>query len=404
VGPCVYGLSRGARRVVVATAIEVEHLTKTFPGKLAVDDISFSIEQGQVVGFLGPNGAGKTTTIRILTCFTPATHGRASVMGFDVFDQSLEVRKRVGYLPEATPVYPEMRVEEYLRYRARLKGVSRGDIKKSVTYAMERTQIHDVRRQIIGQLSKGYRQRVGLADALVASPPILILDEPTIGLDPNQIRQTRSLIRELGEDHTVFLSTHILPEVEQVCDRVLIIHRGRIGGEGTPSDLRERVSQGVRLRVEARGQSPSVITRDIEAIEGITNVEVVQSELDGKILKSSEVSEMEPDDFRDVVTQLGVLAANDAEIREDIFFAATDGEWVIRELATDSMSLEEVFAHLTSEEDERGDADEDDAEEDSDEAEAGSDDDDEEDDAASEDDDEASEEDEDNDEADRREA
>ena len=323
-----------ARRDLVATAIEVDELTKEFPGKLAVDHISFSIEQGQVVGFLGPNGAGKTTTIRMLTCFHPATSGRASVMGFDIFDQSLEVRRRLGYLPEATPLYPDMRVEEYLRYRARLKGLSRGDTPDAVDRSMDRVRLLDVRNRIIGQLSKGYRQRVGLADALVASPPILILDEPTIGLDPNQIRQTRDLIRELGEDHTVFLSTHILPEVEQVCDRVVIIHKGRIGGEGSPAELRERVSQGVRLRLEARAQQAEEIIGDISEIDGVTSVTLQ--------------STVEEED--DVISHLIILADNDAGVREDIFYAAVDGEWVIRELATESMSLEEVFAHLTAEE------------------------------------------------------
>lgn len=339
----------------MATAIEVEHLTKSFPGKIAVNDISFSFEQGQVVGFLGPNGAGKTTTLRILTCFSPATSGSARVMGYDVFDQSLEVRRRIGYLPEATPVYPEMRVEEYLRYRARLKGVARSKTKEAVDRAMERTQIVDVRRQIIGHLSKGYRQRVGLADALVASPDILILDEPTIGLDPNQIRQTRSLIKELGTDHTVFLSTHILPEVEQVCDRVVIIHRGKIGGEGTPAELRERVGKGKRLRLEARGKSPEAIASSLERIEGVTGVEVL----------SPDESRMDDD-----VVRLSVLALTDAEVREDIFYAAVDGGWVIRELATEAMSLEEVFALVTAEDDEDEEPDEPDEPDESDESDA----------------------------------
>jgi ABC-2 type transport system ATP-binding protein len=335
----------------VVTAIEVENLTKVFPAKLAVDNLSFSIGQGQVVGFLGPNGAGKTTTIRMLTCFMPATYGRARVMGFDVQEQSLEVRRRVGYLPEATPVYPEMRVEEYLRFRARLKGVARARLNEAVGESMERTRIADVRRRIIGQLSKGYRQRVGVADALVASPPILVLDEPTIGLDPNQIRQTRELIRELGEDHTVFLSTHILPEVEQVCDRVVIIHRGRIGGEGTPQELRDRVSRGVRLRLEARGQEAGVIQEDLEKIKGVSAVEQLPSP------PSAEGEEEE-------VLRFSVLAVNDDVVREEIFFAAVDGRWVLRELASEAMSLEEVFAHLTSEEDA---AEDDEAEESSDE-------------------------------------
>jgi ABC-2 type transport system ATP-binding protein len=367
----------------VTTAIDVDHLTKEFPGKLAVDNISFSFEQGQVVGFLGPNGAGKSTTIRILTCFIPATSGRASVMGYDVFEQSLEVRKRLGYLPEATPVYPEMRVEEYLKYRARLKGVSRRDTAAAVGRSMERVHITDVSRRIIGQLSKGYRQRVGIADALVASPPILILDEPTIGLDPNQIRQTRALIRELGEDHTVFLSTHILTEVEQICDRVVIIHKGRISGEGTPAELRERVSQGVRLRLEARGQSAEVITHDIEGIDGVTSVEVLERG-----------TEEEEDVFR-----LKILATNDAGVREDIFYAAVDGEWIIRELTTEAMSLEEVFAHITDET--RGGGDEDEEVEEDEDAEGGAEGGDDADDADDDDEDAAVEATDDDDEADR---
>ena len=345
----------------MATAIEVENLTKTFPGKVAVDNISFSIDQEQIVGFLGPNGAGKTTTIRMLTCFLPATHGRAAVLGFDVFDQSIEVRRRIGYLPEATPLYPDMRVEEYLRYRAQLKGVPRSKISAAVDRALERAAITDVRRRIIGQLSKGYRQRVGLGDALVASPPILILDEPTIGLDPNQIRQTRELIRELGEDHTVFLSTHILPEVEQVCDHVVIIHKGKIGGEGSPSELRERTSRGVHLKLELkwrrkgdayRERSADVITRELEQIEGVRQVVPLDSEEDVAV-----------DLFR-----YSVLAANDEHVRDRIFYAAVESDWVLREMSTVEMSLEDVFAELTQEESEDYDDDDEYDDEDAEEA------------------------------------
>lgn len=327
----------------MATAIEVEHLTKTFPGRVAVDDVSFSIEQGKIVGFLGPNGAGKTTTIRMLTCFLPATHGRAAVMGFDVFDQAIEVRRRIGYLPEATPVYPEMRVEEYLRYRARLKGVPRAKVTAAVEQAMERTGTVEARRRIVGHLSKGFRQRVGIADALVASPPILILDEPTIGLDPNQIRQTRELIRELGEDHTVFLSTHILPEVEQVCDRVVIIHKGRLSGEGTPAELRERVSQGVRLKVEVRWpqdvgreRARETIRGELERIEGVRAVTAT-----GGAPGSGDDS-----------YSFAVLASSDDQVRDRIFYAAVEADWILRELTVEAMSLEEVFAHITNAEDE----------------------------------------------------
>jgi ABC-2 type transport system ATP-binding protein len=326
---------------------------------MAVDSISFSIDQGQIVGFLGPNGAGKTTTIRMLTCFLPATQGRASVLGYDVFEQSIEVRRRIGYLPEATPVYPEMRVEEYLRYRARLKGVPRSKTEAAVDRSMDRTQIGEVRRQIIGQLSKGYRQRVGLADALVASPPILILDEPTIGLDPNQIRQTRSLIRGLGEDHTVFLSTHILPEVEQVCDRVVIIHRGKLRGEGTPSELRERISQGVRLKLEIKWQprreaekehAQEIIEHELGQIEGVREVKLTSGE-----------AEADQGLYR-----ISVLASNDDIIRDRIFYAAVESDWVLRELSSEAMSLEEVFAAVTHEEDEDEDEDDEDGEDEDD--------------------------------------
>src|SRR5712692_8551546 len=217
--------------------IEVDNLTKFFGPVLAVDHISFRVSQGEIVGFLGPNGAGKTTTMRILTSYLPATSGVVRVAGYDVMTQSMDVRRSIGYLPESVPLYPEMRVDEYLLYRAKLKGVDRKERQHRLDYCLEHCRIREVRRRLIGTLSKGYRQRVGLADAMIHDPPILILDEPTVGLDPLQIRETLALIKELGEKHTILLSTHILSEVETICQRVIIINAGRIGLAAKMSEL-----------------------------------------------------------------------------------------------------------------------------------------------------------------------
>lgn len=218
--------------------IIVEHLTKYYGDYAAVRDISFTVDRGQVVGFLGPNGAGKSTTMRILTGYLTATSGKASIDGKDVFWDPIEARRRIGYLPESCPLYLEMRVEEYLRFRGGLKGLSRTQTKQRLGYVLERCWLKDVRRQLIGTLSKGYRQRVGLADALLANPPVLILDEPTVGLDPTQIRETRKLIKELGREHTLLLSTHILSEVEMTCDSVIIIYQGQVSVQGSITGVR----------------------------------------------------------------------------------------------------------------------------------------------------------------------
>lgn len=217
--------------------IRVQDLVKRFGSTVAVDHVSFEVERGEVVGFLGPNGAGKTTTIRVLTCFHPATSGSAEVAGHDVFTDSVEVRRNIGYLPENVPLYTDLRVEEYLRYRAALKGVPRRERSAAVGRAMERCGVDDVRRKLVGHVSRGYRQRVGLADALVASPPILILDEPTSGLDPNQRRRMKALIRELADDHTILFSSHILAEVGDVSSRIAIIHHGKMRADGSIADL-----------------------------------------------------------------------------------------------------------------------------------------------------------------------
>jgi ABC-2 type transport system ATP-binding protein len=220
--------------------IHVSNLTKYYGDYAAIRDVSFEVPRGQVVGFLGPNGAGKTTTMRILAGFLTATSGKARIDGLDVFWNPVEVRRRIGYLPESCPLYPEMRVAEYLRFRAGIKGLHGRAAGRRVEHVLGRCWLTGVRRQLIGTLSRGYRQRVGLADALLADPPVLILDEPTAGLDPAQIRETRQLIRDLGEEHTLLLSTHILPEVEMTCNRVIIINRGRLAAEGMLQDLRRR--------------------------------------------------------------------------------------------------------------------------------------------------------------------
>jgi len=306
--------------------IAIENLTKRYVDTCAIEDLSFKVEEGEILGFLGPNGAGKTTTLRILTGFLQPTSGRARVAGFDVVADSLEVRKRIGYLPENVPLYPEMRVEEYLGFRAAIRRVPRNRRKSSVERAMELCGLTDHRHRLIGVLSKGYRQRVGLADALVHSPPILILDEPTVGLDPNQIREVRGLIKELGKDHTVILSTHILPEVEMVCSRVAIIARGKLVAEGPPDQLRERLQGEGRIVVELR--APESEAR--EALERLDGVRWVKERGPG--------GEFE----------LGV--SRGADPREAIFRLAVARGWVLLGLRRDTASLEEVFARLTTEE------------------------------------------------------
>jgi len=306
--------------------IDVQHLTKRFGNTVAVDDISFSVDKGEVVGFLGPNGAGKTTTMRILTCFMPATNGNAKVAGHDVFTESLDVRRNVGYMPEGMAIYPEMRVKEYLRFRAGLKGIGRRDRKERVAEVMDRCGIADVERKLVGYLSKGYRQRVGLAEALIHDPPILILDEPTIGLDPNQIRQVRQLISDLGEDHTVLLSTHILSEVEMVCGRVIIINRGKVVLQDTPDNVAKQRMGGGSVVLEVRGPGKAVQA----ALETVAGVDAVH--WDGK----------EP------VGRFTVTPRRGTDVREDLFRRIAKNEWALREMRHEMISLEEIFAELTA--------------------------------------------------------
>src|SRR5205809_2636355 len=251
--------------------IKVENLTKKYAGKTAIRDLNFEVGQGEIMGFLGPNGAGKPTTMRILAGFMPATSARASVAGFDVFDQSLQARSHLGYMPENVPLYNDMRVTEYLDYRAALKGVPHRRIAERVGDVKELCGVREVERKLIGTLSKGYRQRVGLADALLHEPDLLILDEPTIGLDPNQIRQVRQLSKNLGKQHTILLSTHILPEVEMTCSRVIIIHKGRIEACDTPENLLGKIRQAGGVVVEAK-VGPDDAVAEPKGITGVREV------------------------------------------------------------------------------------------------------------------------------------
>src|ERR1700761_716941 len=254
--------------------IEVENLSKTYSGFRAVQGINFHVDKGEIVGFLGPNGAGKSTTMKILSGYLPPTDGKIRIAGFDVVTESIEVRKRIGYMPENVPLYTDMRVNEFLRFRAELKKVAGKKIKERVELVKERTSLKDVENKIIGTLSKGYRQRVGLADAMVHDPDLLILDEPTIGLDPNQIRAVRDLIKDLGKHHTILLSTHILPEVELTCGRVVVINRGRIEASDTPANLTKLVRGGGSVALEVKAAGTDVVAR-LKAVPKVEDVEVL---------------------------------------------------------------------------------------------------------------------------------
>ncbi|MEE2637670.1 MAG: ABC transporter ATP-binding protein [Acidobacteriota bacterium] len=309
--------------------VEVQHVTKRYGGLTAVDDLSFQVERGEILGFLGPNGAGKTTTMRILTGYLPATKGHARVAGFDVFDQPLEAKRRTGYLPETPPLYPEMTVGEYLQFVARINGVPAGDRQMYVQTAMERTNITDMVERYCGKLSKGYRQRVGLAQALLHNPEVLILDEPTAGLDPRQIIETRRLITELAGDHTIILSTHILPEVSQTCQRVVIINRGRVVAVDTPDNLTARLqgSQSLYLQLDSNGQDPIPA---LETLDGVVNVSLAEQ--------------------RDHVAGLQIELAPGHDVRREISHAVVTNGWGLLELRAQQMSLEDIFLQLTTEE------------------------------------------------------
>jgi ABC-2 type transport system ATP-binding protein len=305
--------------------VETDRLSKHYAGVVAVNDLSIRIDAGEIVGFLGPNGAGKTTTLRILSGFLSASGGRVRVAGFDVFTHSREVRRRIGYLPENCPLYLDMRVEEYLRYRASLKGVARHRVTEAVAVAAERCGLSDVRRRIIGQLSKGYRQRVGLADSIVHSPQLLILDEPTVGLDPNQVLQVRELIRELGRSMTILLSTHQLPEVEATCHRAILISQGRVVASDTLDGLRHRLGGGIRVRVEVEA-APGVARQWIAAHPDLTEQDV---STDG------------------AWTRVELLTTTGADPRPALFDSARAAGLRLRELHWVPCSLEEAFVALT---------------------------------------------------------
>ncbi len=308
--------------------IEVQNLSKRYPTRLAVDDVTFSVREGEIVGFLGPNGAGKTTTMRVLTGFLPPTSGTARVSGHDVVTQSNAARASLGYLPESAAAYTEMRVTEYLAFRARLEGVPGSQVKARVSEAIDQCLLAEVAARRIENLSKGFRQRTALAGALVHRPRVLILDEPTIGLDPVQIIKIRETIRELGKDRSVLLSTHILPEVEAVCDRVLIIDRGRIVAEGTSSELRSKLAGTPVVRAVFRG---AVSAREaLAGLPGVTSVGLEDA----------------PGETR---ARLTCLQGTDP--REDVFRLAVEKGWVLRELAREAMSLEDVFVRLTRRDD-----------------------------------------------------
>jgi ABC-2 type transport system ATP-binding protein len=302
--------------------IEAQDLTRKYGDFTAVDGVSFAVPEGEIVGILGPNGAGKTTTIRMITGFLPPTSGRVTLGGKDLFGDSVAVRRDIGYLPESVALYPEMRVEEYLDYRGRLEGMDRATIRSRSGETIERCLLADVRRQVIGTLSKGYRQRVGLAAAILHDPKVLVLDEPTVGLDPKQIVAIRELIRELGEKHTLLLSTHILPEVELLCSRVLIIDRGRIVAEGTPQALRERFQGKSTVLVELAEEAPDAAAA-LAGVDGVVAVEGADR-------------------------RYRLECAPESDPRSAIFRLAVDRGWTLLGLAAERASLEDVFVRLTT--------------------------------------------------------
>jgi ABC-2 type transport system ATP-binding protein len=309
--------------------IEVQHLTKRYGRFTAVDDVSFRVERGEILGFLGPNGAGKTTTMRILTGYMPATDGKAIVAGFDVFDQPVEAKRRTGYLPETPPLYPDMSVLEYLTFVAKIKGVPPADRATRVRSVMDRTRVTDMADRLCSKLSKGYRQRVGLAQALIHNPDVLILDEPTAGLDPKQIIETRQLIKQLAGDHTIILSTHILPEVSQTCQRVVIINKGHVVAVDTPDNLTARLrgSETMYVQVDANGADAAAA---LSRVAGVTRV--IEA------------------DRRDAAVGFEVESARGRDVRRELARAVVTNGWGLLELRPMRMSLEEIFLSLTTDE------------------------------------------------------
>ena len=310
--------------------ITVKELTKRYARNTAVDRISFEVQKGQIVGFLGPNGAGKTTTMRMLTCFLPPTSGTATVAGFDVLEQPLEVKKRIGYLPETPPLYPEMETAEYLAFVGKLKGLSGANLNKQVDYVCERCAVADMKYKLLGKLSKGYRQRVGLAQAIIHNPDVLILDEPTAGLDPKQINETRDLIKGLAGDHTIILSTHILPEVEQTCEQVIIINKGKLVATDSVHNLQNRARGAESVLLEIAGRNGdldrTVVERRLGQIAGVSRAQFKTSHGNRNVFE--------------VESQKGF-------VRGDLARAVVEAGWDLNELKPSAVSLEEIFLQLT---------------------------------------------------------
>jgi len=314
--------------------IKVEGLTKRYARTTAVDNISFEVEKGQIVGFLGPNGAGKTTTMRVLTCFLPPSAGKATVAGFDVLEHPMEVKKRIGYLPETPPLYPEMEVLEYLKFVGKLKGISSAEITSRVDDVMKRCAIADVQSKLISKLSKGYRQRVGLAQAIIHNPEVLILDEPTSGLDPKQIIETRELIRSLAGNHTIILSTHILSEVEHSCERVVIISQGKLVATDSVSNLTNRLrgAEAVALEIETSSgrPNPTEVQQRLEQISGVSRV-MMRDSRDGRL-------------------NFEIESLQGRQIRADLARTIVNSGWNLSELRSVGLSLEDIFLQLTTSE------------------------------------------------------
>jgi len=307
--------------------IEVENLSKHYGPTLAVSGVSFNVQKGEVLGFLGPNGAGKTTTMRVITGFFPPTSGKVRVAGYDVVDEPLQAKRHTGYLPESPPVYPDMTVVEYLAFVARIKGLSRGVIKTRLDEIVERCAVGNVRHRQIGKLSKGYRQRVGLAQALIHNPDVLVLDEPTAGLDPKQIIETRELIKGLAGQHTVILSTHILPEVSKTCQRVVVINAGQIVAVGTPNELMRRLQGFETVLVTVEGPAAAIIEK-FQRVDGVNWVE--------------------PRESHDARVTLEVHSEKDKDVRAELARATVESGWKLYELKTSGLSLEEIFLKLTT--------------------------------------------------------
>ena len=306
--------------------IEVSDLTKRYAGNTAVAGLSFTVGRGEIVGLLGPNGAGKSTTMRILACYMPATSGTVRVAGLDVFTDADEVRRRIGYMPENNPLHPEMRVREYLKFRARLKGMGRKRSRERVDVVTEQCGLTDVAKKIVGHLSKGYRQRVGLADALVHEPDLIILDEPTIGLDPNQIRSVRQLIKDLGRTHTVLISTHILPEVEMMCNRVLILHKGKIVVADSPNNLQKLMSGSSQI---------------------IAEIAAPEEELRACWEQFAEIEYYDISPAEGEFHRCALTPRNGLDLRPQIFALARERGWTLRELTRNRHSLEDIYVRVT---------------------------------------------------------